>query len=1005
MAKTGTEWSIWDLHVHTPASIHQHYAGDNESSWEKFFSDIENLDENFKVIGINDYWILDGYERVLRAHNEGRMSNIELFLPVIEMRLSHFGGSKNSLSRVNLHVIFNNTLAPGQIRNQFLSRIESKYKLSPNNTEEQWNAVIDKDSIIDLGKQIKAQVPSEKLVDYGSDLQEGFNNLNTTLKSVEEALDNSFLRGNYLLGIGKSEWSSIKWNGQSIAEKKNLINTSDFIFSAYIDNSNWANEVESFKRHNITHKILDCSDAHYNAESSESMRIGNCSTWINTITTFEGLKYALSEFDRRVFVGSLPKSIRKIRESPNQFINKIEIKSDNPDLELFNHNLKLNPGFVAIVGNKGQGKSALLDCIALAGNSNRNSDFAFLNKKRFLSPHSKSKADRYTAKLTWKNGIERSVALNEEFDTSTEVKVEYLPQMFVERVCNYQVTEAEAFESELKNILFTHIKTQDRENKSDFDELLESKTKVFQERISSLRGNLLKIIDDYQKNVSFKWDNKETDLSSILNTKKADLKNINQSISELKNEISVLSNSTDTNQSDISNNVSSKISDISKTVSQIKEKIESKKKLKLEYIHNISTSKERLTSMTAFAERLVKIENQVHKINTDYQEISDSSENIAYIEIKNEVINSLIEKTKKATDALEKKVYEINAEMDELEIRLNTQENQLRMLDGERQAKIEDLNLLENRKDLIIGSKQQPGSIKEIEGRLLRLESIPGTLSKIEKDLINISSEIHHTIRQQSEFVKSLYQPAAEYIEGIPILSDIGLEFSTEIVSKNIWDTLLGLINKNKSSLFEEWASEIYENLDVSDFNNINLVLRELITRINSFRGDGGGDSRDPRDVFNRGTSLSDFLMTILNLDWLGVRFGITGHGLPLSHLSPGQRGLILTMFYLVVDLRNTPLLLDQPEENLDNETIASNLVPALHFASGRRQTIVVTHNANLAIVGDADQIIHCHSDGQRFYIDSGCIAEFNIADTSINILEGTRTAFDNRRIKYDKFV
>ncbi|GAA3880530.1 hypothetical protein GCM10022275_31250 [Tessaracoccus defluvii] len=96
--------------------------------------------------------------------------------------------------------------------------------------------------------------------------------------------------------------------------------------------------------------------------------------------------------------------------------------------------------------------------------------------------------------------------------------------------------------------------------------------------------------------------------------------------------------------------------------------------------------------------------------------------------------------------------------------------------------------------------------------------------------------------------------------------------------------------------------------------------------------------------------------------------------------------------------------MLDQPEENLDNETIASKLVPAIHEAAGRRQTIVVTHNANLAIVGDADQIVHCEMRDGQFNLTSGSIADLDVAKFSLNVLEGTKPAFDNRRHKYEAF-
>ena len=102
----GTMWQIWDLHVHTPASFEQGYGGDSDAVWERYIDELENLPEEMKVIGINDYWFLDGYKRVREAKESGRLKNIDEIFPVIEMRLRHWGGTSGGLSRVNLHVIF-----------------------------------------------------------------------------------------------------------------------------------------------------------------------------------------------------------------------------------------------------------------------------------------------------------------------------------------------------------------------------------------------------------------------------------------------------------------------------------------------------------------------------------------------------------------------------------------------------------------------------------------------------------------------------------------------------------------------------------------------------------------------------------------------------------------------------------------------------------------------------------------------------------------------------------
>ena len=54
----GSEWRKWDLHVHTPCSVVQHYGSENVETWKKYIEDLENLPSSVKVLGINDYLFL-----------------------------------------------------------------------------------------------------------------------------------------------------------------------------------------------------------------------------------------------------------------------------------------------------------------------------------------------------------------------------------------------------------------------------------------------------------------------------------------------------------------------------------------------------------------------------------------------------------------------------------------------------------------------------------------------------------------------------------------------------------------------------------------------------------------------------------------------------------------------------------------------------------------------------------------------------------------------------------
>ena len=92
------------------------------------------------------------------------------------------------------------------------------------------------------------------------------------------------------------------------------------------------------------------------------------------------------------------------------------------------------------------------------------------------------------------------------------------------------------------------------------------------------------------------------------------------------------------------------------------------------------------------------------------------------------------------------------------------------------------------------------------------------------------------------------------------------------------------------------------------------------------------------------------------------------------------------------------PLIVDQPEDNLDSEFIYKTLVPAIRRAKERRQVIVVTHNANIAVLGDAEQIIVLKATQDKGSIMCrGSIDEPETREQACAILEGSREAFDRR--------
>lgn len=119
------------------------------------------------------------------------------------------------------------------------------------------------------------------------------------------------------------------------------------------------------------------------------------------------------------------------------------------------------------------------------------------------------------------------------------------------------------------------------------------------------------------------------------------------------------------------------------------------------------------------------------------------------------------------------------------------------------------------------------------------------------------------------------------------------------------------------------------------------------------------------------------------------------------ARLSLGQQQSVLLGLMLSSDSRQ-PLIIDQPEDNLDGEFIYFTLVKALRRAKERRQIIIVTHNANIAVLADVEQIIALKSFSDRGRV----VARGGIDDPATNkiacaILEGSAEAFRRRAEAY----
>jgi ABC-type cobalamin/Fe3+-siderophores transport system ATPase subunit len=119
------------------------------------------------------------------------------------------------------------------------------------------------------------------------------------------------------------------------------------------------------------------------------------------------------------------------------------------------------------------------------------------------------------------------------------------------------------------------------------------------------------------------------------------------------------------------------------------------------------------------------------------------------------------------------------------------------------------------------------------------------------------------------------------------------------------------------------------------------------------------------------------------------------------KRLSLGQQQSVLLALMLTSE-SNAPLVVDQPEDNLDSEFIYKTLVPVIRAAKERRQVIVVTHNANIAILGDAELIVALKATNEKgSIVTRGSIDHAKTCKAACAILEGSKEAFDRRSAVY----
>lgn len=760
-----------------------------------------------------------------------------------------------------------------------------------------------------------------------------------------------------------------------------------------------------FYLENFNKPCIICSDSH-------SEYKGELFTWIKADRTFNGIKQIISEASDRIFWGEKPPVLERVEKNKIKYINSLTINkindyNDSSGVWFDNVELKLNKELVAIIGNKGSGKSAIADIIGLLGHSKnggeRQTNFSFLNPERFKKV---GFANNFEAKILWEDGEVIRKVLDEDIDPTKKELVKYLPQNYFNSLTNE--IEGIHFEKTLRDVIFLHIPESSRLDKNSFDDLEKEKIKNIEIDLDVLKKQ---VYDISEKSIELEAKKHPSHIKQISSLKELKKREINDH--EKNKPVEVIK------PSESDNDIISK------------EKYLELSSLNAEYDENeeiILTTTQKLNLLKIQKEDLSTAEIEVLRFeNAIKKYIEDNSKRFTELDL---AIDDVF-KVEFCCDKIKEKVSDFEKRIESLNdlVKINDNQANSEVDPGKQGELINKRNSLQKSIDKVKNELSKPErdfqeykeKIREwtekdnrIRAELKYYEDENTYIqSKLSEDLKGVRLErISKTVEifNKKKEIVNLYNEFKKSIdEIINTQQGFGDSFKIEIesgfkLSPTFSSDFLGFINKSKIGTFrgaeERFVQDMFSGKNLLQEENLVSILNFIIFNLENDTSTNGGRQVEISDQISKVQCFYDF---IFSLEYLTPVYELKLDGKNLKELSPGEKGALLLVFYLMIDKDDTPLIIDQPEDNLDNKSVFEIMTRFIRSAKKRRQIIIVTHNPNLAVVADAEQIIYVEHDkrNNKFSYEVGAIENKNINKRIVEVLEGTMPAFDKRDQRY----
>lgn len=975
----GSLWNRWDPHIHAPGTaLNDQYSGSDPM--EEFLTRVENSEPRIRALGVTDYFGIEVYEKVVAAKCRGRLPDVGFIFPNVELRFSI--ETKRS-SPINLHLLISPEDPDHTARiRRFLEGLEFGYKGETYRCR--------REDLILLGK---AHDPS--IIDDEAARSAGANQFKVSFEQLVEKIEQStWAKRNMLVAVAGGEKDGTAGlrdqDGSFAALRKQIERRAAVVFSSN------PNQVEFWRGDGVASvdelereygglkPCLHGSDAH----SIDKVGIPDDERycWIKGDLAFESLRQACIEPKERVTIG---RSASR-GSLPNQTIKSLSVTDA---AWLNDETILINPGMVAVIGARGSGKTALADLIAAGGLA--------------LSPHLNDKSFILRARehlgvseaiLNWENGetTRNGLAQTDIEEILDYPHVQYLSQQFVDQLCSAERLD-DALVSEIERVIFDAHPIEDRMGAGSFSELLAMRLEVSRERRSQHAAALARV---------------STAIADEIANKSA-LKVMEKERDERKKAI-------DKDRADMKSLVAKGSEDRARRLEAVSQAAEAKRSHVEGVKRQVAALGRLVEDVADFRSRSSKeIVADLRERRADARLLAEDWEvfNVDFVGDVDELLRSKLNAAKKLLVELQGVADLDNpsgcaTELDNPLIPdgVDLSGQQLFLLDreAERLKKLVGVDAANTKRFAALHAKVAKDEAAQAK-LIKQIEHAQGADTRI-KVLVETRREayagIFESIVEEERELADLYRPIKERIEGgegslrklsfsirrkvdLPAWSGIG-ESLLDLRKSGAFKGRGELLSVAKKSLGATW--------EAGDSNEVAAALTGFVEM---YREALRGHIPDGEEVRVWGQKIAEWLY---GTDHVTVEYGLQFDGVEIEQLSPGTRGIVLLLLYLALDSEDSrPLIIDQPEENLDPKSIFSELVPRFREAKKRRQIIIVTHNANLVVNTDAEQVIvaKCspHQVGQlpKISYESGSLENPAIQQQVCEILEGGERAFRER--------